>query len=149
MHGNHQNSRALFTIQLESHTKSIGTFVRVQFDTSNITKFLKESIIATKEVGVGKMEGVSGHLAEEHNEKDYERGQIDVNHNVPKRNHNRTCALVLLVFCSQKDHRSYFRPEDMPFGNLLAVGTFFLRRLAGLLLMAVIKLLLPVINYYV
>lgn len=81
MHETHQNSHALFTIQLASYTKSIGTFI--QFDTSNNTKILKVSIIATKEVAVGKMEGVSGHLSKEHNEKDYERVQIDVNHNVP------------------------------------------------------------------
>lgn len=81
MHGTHQNSRALFTIQVASRTKSIGTFV--QFDTCKNTKILKESIIATKEVGVGKMEGVSGHLLRAHNETDYERVQIDVNHKAP------------------------------------------------------------------
>lgn len=49
------------------------------------------------------------------------------------------CALnpFIILFSFEKDHRSYFRPEDVPFGNLLAVGTFFLRtrrpRLAGLL----------------
>lgn len=47
------------------------------------TKILKESIIATKGLGVGKTEGVSGHLPHEHNERYYKRGQIDVNHNVP------------------------------------------------------------------
>lgn len=62
---------------------------------------------------------------------------------------NMCSGPFIFFFCVQKDHRSYFRPEDVPFGNLLAVGTFFLRGLAGLLLTAVIKLLLPLINYYV
>lgn len=40
--------------------------------------------------------------------------------------HVRSGSIDYLFFWYQKDHRSYFRPEDAPFGNLLAVGTAFL-----------------------
>lgn len=109
MHETQQNSRALFTIQLASHTKSIGTVVR--FDTSNKTKILKESIITIKEVGVGNMEGVPGHLPREHNGKHYYEGvRIDVNHNVPKTNQNKNMCSGFFFFFALK--RTIGRTSD-------------------------------------
>lgn len=38
---------------------------------------------------------------------------------------NSFIIFFISCFSVEKDHRSYFRPEDVPFGNLLSVGMFF------------------------
>jgi hypothetical protein len=61
----------------------------------------------------------------EHNESDHYEVPCpkDVNHADSSAHNKRDmCA----GFLHQKDHRLYFRPEDVPFGNLFAVGMFFL-----------------------